>query len=159
MVPALPCGAYFIRSDGPSTNAKIWNLVLLTTLPLKAQDPNQCRVETFNTSSLSPSFTMSDYDKKETPPKGMGISNRAAGEQDDMSKRNYIRWDAEGVEKVPPNEAEDIQAVADMINACQKAQWNSHRHCFTGSCTSQVTNDPGLIPPRDPRPYTRSGQG
>ncbi len=102
---------------------------------------------------------MSDYEKKETSPKGMEISNRAAGEQDDMSKRNYIRWDAEGVEKVPPNEAEDIQAVADMINACQKAQWNSHRHCFSGLCASQVMNDPGLIPPRDPRPYTRSSQG
>lgn len=74
---------------------------------------------------------MSSYEAKETPPKGMGISNRPAGEED-MSKRHYIRWDAEGVEKIPPNEDEDIQAVADMINAIQKAQWNSHRHCFTG---------------------------
>lgn len=49
-----------------------------------------------------------------------------------MSKKDYIRWDAAGVEKIPPDEAEDIQAVADMINASQKAQWNSHRHCFGG---------------------------
>ncbi|KAG7001437.1 hypothetical protein G7Y79_00031g065520 [Physcia stellaris] len=75
---------------------------------------------------------MSSYEAKETPPKGMGISNRPAGEED-MSKRHYLRWDAEGVEKIPPNEAEDIQAVADMINAIQKAQWNNHRHCFSGT--------------------------
>ena len=75
---------------------------------------------------------MSDYEAKETPPKGMGISNRPAREDEDMSKREYIRWDAEGVEKIPPNEADDIQAVADMINTIQKTQWNSHRHCFSG---------------------------
>ncbi|KAI9873338.1 MAG: hypothetical protein M1830_000518 [Pleopsidium flavum] len=50
-----------------------------------------------------------------------------------LENRKYIRWDAEGVENIQPNEAEDIQAVADMINAIQKAQWNSHRHCFGGT--------------------------
>ena len=75
---------------------------------------------------------MTSYEAKETPPKGMGISNRPVREDEDMSKRKYIRWDADGVEKIPPNEAEDIQAVADMINTIQKAQWNSHRHCYTG---------------------------
>ena len=49
-----------------------------------------------------------------------------------MGERKYIHWQAEGVEKIPPSEQEDIQAVADMINAIQKAQWNSHRHCFSG---------------------------
>lgn len=49
-----------------------------------------------------------------------------------LEDRKYIRWDAEGVENIQPNEAEDIQAVADQINAIQKAQWNSHRHCFSG---------------------------
>ena len=75
---------------------------------------------------------MTSYEAKETPPKGMGISNRPVREEEDMSKRKYIRWDADGVEKIPPNEAEDIQAVAEMINTIQKAQWNSHRHCYTG---------------------------
>ena len=49
-----------------------------------------------------------------------------------MAKRQYIHWQSEGVEKIPPNEAEDIQAVADQINAIQKAQYNLHRHCYTG---------------------------
>ena len=49
-----------------------------------------------------------------------------------MADRKYIHWQDEGVEKIPPNEAEDIQAVADQINAMQKAQYNSHRHCYTG---------------------------
>lgn len=61
----------------------------------------------------------------------MDISNKSEN-QGEMADRNYIHWQAEGVEKIPPNEQEDIQAVADMINAIQKAQWNSHRHCFSG---------------------------
>lgn len=48
----------------------------------------------------------------------------------DTSK--YIQWNAEGVEKVPPNEAEDIQAVANMINQFQMAQMSNHRHVFSG---------------------------
>ena len=61
----------------------------------------------------------------------MDISNKAE-DQEVMASRNYIHWQQDGVEKVPPNEKEDIQAVADMINAMQKAQYNSHRHCYTG---------------------------
>ncbi|MCJ1225444.1 hypothetical protein MMC12_002093 [Toensbergia leucococca] len=50
-----------------------------------------------------------------------------------LSDRKYILWDTEGVEKIPPNEAEDIQAVADMINVAQKAQYNNHRHAYGGT--------------------------
>ena len=50
-----------------------------------------------------------------------------------MANRKYIHWQDPGVEKIPPNEAEDIQAVADQINAIQKAQWNMHRHCYSGT--------------------------
>ena len=49
-----------------------------------------------------------------------------------LEDRKYIRWDAEGVEKIQLNEEEDIQAVADMINLIQRTHWNSHRHCFGG---------------------------
>lgn len=49
----------------------------------------------------------------------------------DLSKRQYVKYSPD-VEKLPPDEAEDVQAVADMINEMQKAQWNLHRHCFTG---------------------------
>ncbi|KUJ12109.1 heme-dependent catalase [Mollisia scopiformis] len=45
----------------------------------------------------------------------------------------YIKWNAEGVEKIPPNEAEDIKAVADMINQMQQKQINNHRHCYSGT--------------------------
>ena len=61
----------------------------------------------------------------------MEISNKGE-DQAAMANRKYIHWQDEGVEKIPPNEAEDIQAVADQINAMQKAQYNSHRHCYTG---------------------------
>ena len=67
----------------------------------------------------------------------MDISNQSES-QDAMAKRKYINWQAEGVEKIPPNEAEDIQAVADQINAIQKAQYNMHRHCYTGMQRSLV---------------------
>ena len=61
----------------------------------------------------------------------MDISNKGE-DQVAMANRTYIHWQDDGVEKVPPNEKEDIQAVADMINAMQKAQYNTHRHCYTG---------------------------
>ncbi|KAK4987612.1 hypothetical protein LTR66_007548 [Elasticomyces elasticus] len=51
----------------------------------------------------------------------------------DLGKREYIRWDAKGVENVPEGEEQDIKAVADQINAIQKAQWNVHRHCYSGT--------------------------
>ncbi|KAI9715987.1 MAG: hypothetical protein M1812_005621 [Candelaria pacifica] len=50
-----------------------------------------------------------------------------------LENRNYIRWDTEGVERIPPNEAEDIQAVADMINEAQMGQFNRGRHSFGGT--------------------------
>lgn len=49
-----------------------------------------------------------------------------------VATRNYMKWDAPGVESIPPNEAEDIQAVADMINKIQHAQFNCHRHMYGG---------------------------
>lgn len=60
-------------------------------------------------------------------------SNGHTASPEELAKRNYIRWDAEGVEKIPPNEAEDIQAVADMINEIQRAHWNNARHCYSGT--------------------------
>lgn len=63
----------------------------------------------------------------------MDISNRGVDDESKLADRKYIRWDAEGVEKIAENEEEDIKAVADMINAIQKAQWNNHRHCYSGT--------------------------
>jgi hypothetical protein len=54
------------------------------------------------------------------PSNGANGSNGTKG----VNTSNYIRWDADGVEKVPPGEAEDVQAVADMIN--------NHRHMYSG---------------------------
>jgi len=56
----------------------------------------------------------------------------------DTSK--YIRGGA-GVEKIPPNEVEDIQAVADIINTIQRAQLNSHRHTYSGKYLFQRTGE------------------
>ncbi|KAF2100631.1 heme-dependent catalase [Rhizodiscina lignyota] len=50
-----------------------------------------------------------------------------------LANRNYIRWDAEGVEKIPPDEEEDIQASANMLNGVQKFMYNAHRHCFAAT--------------------------
>lgn len=62
------------------------------------------------------------------PSNGANGSNGTKG----VNTSNYIRWDADGVEKVPPGEAEDVQAVADMINTIQKSQFNNHRHMYSG---------------------------
>jgi len=61
---------------------------------------------------------------------GMAIHDKHGDEQE-LAKRNYVRFDS-NVEKVAENEEADIKAVADMINEIQKAQYNSHRHCYSG---------------------------
>lgn len=47
----------------------------------------------------------------------------------DLSNRNYIRWDAEGVEKIPPGEDGHIQAVIKQIDEIQEIQHYKARHC------------------------------
>ena len=49
----------------------------------------------------------------------------------DLANRPYIKFTTD-IEKKPPNEDDDIQACADMINVIQKAQFNLHRHCYSG---------------------------
>jgi hypothetical protein len=61
----------------------------------------------------------------------MEIHNKSAPPEE-LANRKYIRFDS-GVEHIPPNEEEDIKAVAEMINNIQKAQWNMHRHCYSGT--------------------------
>lgn len=61
----------------------------------------------------------------------MDISNKK-GDEAALEGRKYIRWDAEGVEKIQPHEEEDIKAVAEQINAIQRAMYNQHRHAFGG---------------------------
>jgi len=53
--------------------------------------------------------------------------------QSDLSKRTYIRWDAEGVEKKPPNEDENIAAVVEQINTIQRANRSKTGRCFSGT--------------------------
>lgn len=62
----------------------------------------------------------------------MEIHNKTESDTKSLENRKYIPF-SKGVEQIPENEAEDIQAVADMINAIQKAQWNCHRHAYTGT--------------------------
>lgn len=63
--------------------------------------------------------------------RAMDISNKK-GDEAALEGRKYIRWDAEGVEKIQPHEEEDIKAVAEQINAIQRAMYNQHRHAFGG---------------------------
>jgi len=60
------------------------------------------------------------------------MATNGTNESNGVESRKYIRWDAAGVENVPPGEAEDIQEVADMINTIQKAMYNKHRHMYGG---------------------------
>lgn len=76
-----------------------------------------------------------------------------------MANRKYIHWQDPGVEKIPPNEAEDIQAVADQINAIQKAQWNMHRHCYSGTVSTYNGEGASLIGFRHSCSHARHRQG
>jgi hypothetical protein len=58
------------------------------------------------------------------------VVNEGSG---NLSSRNYIHWDANGVEDVPPGEDEHIQAVINQINESQKLQYNKARHCYGGT--------------------------
>ncbi|KAF2662167.1 heme-dependent catalase [Lophiostoma macrostomum CBS 122681] len=51
----------------------------------------------------------------------------------DLASRKYIRWDTPGVEKIPPGEEDDINAVADQINLIQKTHYNKTRHSYGGT--------------------------
>ncbi|KAA6410379.1 MAG: heme-dependent catalase [Lasallia pustulata] len=62
----------------------------------------------------------------------MDNSNKR-GDEAAIEGRNYIRWDAEGVEKIPPHEEEDIKAVAEQVNGIQRRLYNQHRHAFGGT--------------------------
>lgn len=59
-------------------------------------------------------------------------SNEVSKGANGADARKYIAWDAPEVEKIPPSESEDIQAVAEQVNLIQRAQWNHHRHCYSG---------------------------
>lgn len=65
--------------------------------------------------------------KNGTQPDADGVTS------EDLANRNYIRWDDSSVEKIPEGEEDDIRAVAEQINTIQKAQWNMHRHCYSGT--------------------------
>ncbi|RGP80780.1 heme-dependent catalase [Fusarium longipes] len=50
-----------------------------------------------------------------------------------MSTRNYIRWDAEGVEKIPPDEEQDIKEIVKKINESQRRFYEKNGYCYTGT--------------------------
>ncbi|PVH96750.1 heme-dependent catalase [Periconia macrospinosa] len=56
-----------------------------------------------------------------------------AGGQNKPAPGNYIKWDTEGVEKIPPEEAKDIKEVADQFNRFQMMNFNEHMHCLRGT--------------------------
>ena len=62
----------------------------------------------------------------------MALHDGSSSNPKDLENRNYTRYHPE-LEHIPPSEVEDIQAVADMINAMQKKQFNNHHHTFGGT--------------------------
>ena len=71
------------------------------------------------------------------------IHTRASGEKEKLTFRtadddkpstgDYIKWDAEGVEKKQPNEDEDIKAVSEQFCRFQMYNFNEHSHCLRGT--------------------------
>lgn len=49
-----------------------------------------------------------------------------------MENRSYIKYSSD-LEKIPAGEEDDIQAVAKQLTDIQRAQYNVHRHCFSGT--------------------------
>lgn len=61
------------------------------------------------------------------------MSGENGQREKDLSKRTYVRWDAPGVEKIPPHEKEDIDTVVEQFNTIQHTFFNKTRHCFGGT--------------------------
>jgi hypothetical protein len=70
-----------------------------------------------------------------------GTNSATNGASHHLSSREYIRWDDPRVEQIPPGEEDDILAVAEQINAIQRAQFNMHRHCYGVSHTNQYISN------------------
>lgn len=49
-----------------------------------------------------------------------------------MEQRSYVKYSPD-LEKIPVGEEEDILAVAKQLTDIQRAQYNVHRHCFSGT--------------------------
>jgi hypothetical protein len=60
----------------------------------------------------------------------MDISNNSEN-QENLARRNYIKWGDPNVEKILEGEAEDIQAVAEQVNTIQRAQTHLKQSIFT----------------------------
>lgn len=54
----------------------------------------------------------------------------------DLPDRRYVRWDAEGVEKIPPNEEEYMDAVIKQINSIQQMNFDRDRHAYGGTTSN-----------------------
>ncbi|KAM3420670.1 hypothetical protein BST61_g3925 [Cercospora zeina] len=61
------------------------------------------------------------------------VSIDASGDDSELSRRNYLRWDTTGVEDPPSGEQADIEAVAEQIKTQQRQQFDRHRHVYTGT--------------------------
>lgn len=66
-------------------------------------------------------------------PNANGQHGTTAGDAADLTKRNYLKWTAPGVESIPEGEAAEIQRVATQFNTIQKVMYDQHRHCYTGT--------------------------
>lgn len=51
----------------------------------------------------------------------------------DLTSRKYIRWDADGVESIPPNEKDDIEKLVGKIKETQRQFYEKNGHCFGGT--------------------------
>ncbi|KAI0146730.1 catalase-like domain-containing protein [Pestalotiopsis sp. NC0098] len=85
--------------------------------------------------------------------------NGNAGLEDDLSKKKYVRWDAEGVESIPPDEDEHIQAVLKQVDEIQRFQYNKARHCYGGThARTQGVITGTFIVPDDLPPHLKQSE-
>ncbi|KAL7782547.1 heme-dependent catalase [Trichoderma afarasin] len=50
-----------------------------------------------------------------------------------MATREYMRWNSQGVEKIPEDEADDIQAVVEIFNGLHQAMFQMNGHVMSGT--------------------------
>lgn len=91
---------------------------------------------------------------KKNGDRGHKRSNRPVN----MENRPYIHY-SPSLEKIPDGEDEDIQIVAKQLTDIQRAQYNVHRHCFSGThARTQGIVRGNFIVPNDLPKHLKQGE-
>ena len=128
-----------INHDLPITSFQALSISTIAVYPITYDE--MVNYNTTTKSIFTPASLLVSH--KRTPSSNSSLERRkslksdmsvsASSNSNELSSRQYLRWDTKGVESPPPGEQADIEAVAEQINTQQRQQFDHHRHVYTGT--------------------------